>query len=103
MLGLIHQAAVYRRVTMGGSTQWSAKPLFTWRCRKDPLSTRLQLRDDLALSTHRAIGEDPPQEIQRSDKLVFADGEYLAAGVQRYSIPGNLNFSVEVFLTRMEA
>lgn len=101
MRGLIHTAQVYRRVTFEGRTSFESSSFATWTCRVDPLSPRIMLREDLAQSTHRAIGEPTPT-VEKGWKLVVGGVTYLVTHVQSRDTPRVAPHHQEVYLTRAE-
>lgn len=104
MRGLIHTAQVYRRyrrIASGGRTAYEHSPFDSWKCRLDPLSDRVVLREDLAQSTHTAVGEAIPA-LEKGWKLVVGSHTYLIVHVQVYDAPGAAPHHQEVYLTRAE-
>lgn len=58
MQGLIHRADIYRRVNVGGGSQWEITPFITdYECRVDSISPSRVLRKQFAMCTHSAVGE----------------------------------------------
>lgn len=101
MRGLIHTADIYRRVTAAGRTSFESSAFATWTCRVDPLSPRIMLRDDLAQSTHRAVGEPTPT-LEKGWKLVVGAVTYLIVHVQTHDAPRAAPHHQEVYLTTAE-
>lgn len=101
MRGLIHTADIYRRVTAAGRTSLEDAVFATWTCRVDPLSPRIILRQDLAQSTHRAVGEPTPA-LEKGWKLVVGGVSYMIAHVQTHDTPRAAPHHQEVYLTRAE-
>lgn len=102
MRGLTHTAQVYRQVEVDGVYSYPDTPnIGTWPCHLDPISPELQLREDLALSTHRAIGAAIPV-IEEGDKLVIGAENYFARGVRRYTMLSG-TFSQQVLLSKSES
>lgn len=101
MRGLIHTAQIYRRPTSGGRTALEDSPSATWKCRVDPLSASIMLRDDLAQSTHRAIGQPTPT-LEKGWKLVVGTVTYLIVHVQSHDTPRVAPHHQEVYLTKGE-
>jgi glyoxylase-like metal-dependent hydrolase (beta-lactamase superfamily II) len=101
MRGLIHTAQVYRRVTSGGRTGYEDSPFDTWKCRIDPLGANIQLREDLAQSTHWAVGVPTPA-LEKGWKIVVGGITYRIVHVQVFDAPGATPHHQEVYLTRAE-
>jgi len=99
--GLIHTAQIYRRVTAAGRTSFEDSAFATWTCRVDPLSPRIILREDLAQSTHRAVGEPTPT-LEKGWKLVVVGVTYLIVHVQSLDTPRVAPHHQEVYLTKAE-
>lgn len=101
MRGLIHTAQVYRRPTSGGRTSFEDSPFAMWKCRVDPLGARILLREDLAQSTHWAVGEPTPT-LEKGWKLVVRGVAYMIVHVQTHDTPRASPHHQEVYLTRAE-
>lgn len=101
MRGLVHNAAVYRRLQVGGVAGYEDAPFAIWKCRIDPLSPSIQLREGLAQSTHSGVGEPTPA-LSKGWKLVVGGNTYRIVHVQEYDAPGALPHHQEVYLTRAE-
>lgn len=101
MRGLIHTASIYRRVTVAGRMAYEDNPYGTWKCRIDPLSDGVVLRQDLAQSTHTAVGEATPT-LEKGWKLVVGSNAYRIVHVKTYDTPAVSPHHQEVYLTRAE-
>lgn len=101
MRGLTHTAQIYRRVTSGGRTAYEDSAFATWKCRVDPLSDRVVLREDPAQSTHTAVGEAKPG-LEKGWKLVVGGNTYRIVHVHAYDTPAASPHHQEVYLTRAE-
>ncbi len=101
MRGLVHTAKVYRRIASEGRRAYEDSPFATWKCRIDPVSASIQLREDLAQSTHWAVGEPTPT-LEKGWKLVIGGLTYMIVHVQSHDTPRASPHHQEVYLTRAE-
>lgn len=100
MQGLETTAQVYRRQRAGGTGQYPATPDFAWECHLLPISKRLELREELAKSSHEMIGGFALIGI--GDRILIGSDVYFVQGVMERNTPTAAPHHLEVFVSKRE-